>query len=68
VYFFLVLYKYQPQPLLKPFSLARGQVEFDYRNAVARKRMPQFWQALKNRVGVQYRLKEAMRELENAGK
>jgi hypothetical protein len=67
-YYFLVLYKYQPQPLPKPFALARGQVEFDYRNLVAEKRMPQFWQALKNRVGVQYKLKEAMQELENAGK
>jgi hypothetical protein len=67
-YYFLVLYKYQPKSTLRSFALARSQVEYDYRMLVARKQMPQFWEALEKKLSVQYYVKEFLQELEKAGK
>jgi hypothetical protein len=67
-FYFLVIKGYHPKPLLKPFNLVAYQVEQDYRRIVARKQLPAFEQALRKRTNPQNLLKQAMRELENAGK
>jgi hypothetical protein len=67
-FWFIVLYEYQPKPLLKPFVLVRNEVEQEYRGLVAKKQLPAFEQALRKRTNPQNLLKQAMRELENAGK
>jgi hypothetical protein len=67
-FWFVVLYGYQPKPLLKPFALVRNEVEQEYRGLVAKKQLPAFEQALRKRVKAQNLLKQAMQELENAGK
>jgi hypothetical protein len=67
-FWFVVLYGYQSKPLLKPFTLVRNEVEQEYRGLVAKKQLPAFEQALRKRMKAQNLLKEAMQELENAGK
>jgi hypothetical protein len=67
-FWFIALYGYQPKPLLKPFALVRNEVEQEYRGLVAKKQLPAFEQALRKRVKAQNLLKQAMQELENAGK
>jgi hypothetical protein len=61
---FLVLYGYTPTPLLKPFDLARGEVERDYRLLVAKKQLPNFKRTLYARTNAQNLLKQALAELE----
>ncbi len=67
-FWFVVLYGYQPEPLVKPFALVRNEVEQEYRGLVAKKQLPAFEQALRKRVKAQNLFKQAMQELENAGK
>ena len=63
-FYFVALYGFHPDPLIKPFALVRNQVEQAYRTLVAEKQLNSFRAALYARTGAQNRLAEAIKQLE----
>ena len=63
-FYFVALYGFHPNPLIKPFALVRDQVEQAYRTLVAEKQLGSFRAALYARTGAQNRLAEAIKQLE----
>ena len=63
-FYFVALYGFHPDPLIKPFALVRDQVEQAYRTLVAEKQLSSFRAALYARTGVQNRLSDAIKQLE----
>ena len=63
-FYFVALYGFHPDPLIKPFMLVRDQVEQTYRTLVAQKQLSSFRAALYARMGAQNRLAEAIKQLE----
>ena len=63
-FYFVALYGFHPDPLIKPFALVRDQVEQTYRTLVAQKQLNSFRAALYARTGAQNRLAEAIKQLE----
>ena len=63
-FYFVALYGFHPDPLIKPFALVRDQVEQAYRTLVAEKQLERFRAALYARTGAQNRLAEAIKQLE----
>ena len=63
-FYFVALYGFHPDPLIKPFALVRDQVERAYRTLVAEKQLGNFRAALYARTGTQNRLAEVIKQLE----
>ena len=63
-FYFVALYGFHPDPLIKPFALVRDQVEQAYRTLVAEKQLGSFRATLYARTGAQNRLAEAIKQLE----
>ena len=63
-FYFVALYGFHPDPLIKPFALVRDQVGQAYRTLVAEKQLGSFRAALYARTEVQNRLAEAIKQLE----
>jgi hypothetical protein len=61
---FFVLEGYTPKPIPLPFNLVRGQVEREYRRLVAKKQLPAFESALRQRAGAKNLLEQTLKDLE----
>lgn len=64
VTYFVALYGFHPDPLVKPFALVRGKVQQAYRAEVAKKQLEGFRAALYKRTNAENRAKAVVQELE----
>ncbi len=63
-FYFTALYGFHPDRLLKPFALVRAEVNWTYRNLVAKKQLEGFKSGLLKRTGAKNLLAEAVAALE----